>query len=83
MHPTRRKLAGRAAGSVFDALMDAQARLVRGEDGTDKPLSCSAAQIARIAEARPVCMNSLGRVLDDRRLERFGAVFLDVLTQAG
>jgi ATP-dependent DNA helicase RecQ len=83
MHPTRRKLAGRAAGSVFDALMDAQARLVRGEDGTDKPLSCSAAQIARIAEARPVCMNSLGRVLDDRRLERFGAVFLDVLAQAG
>ena len=82
MHPKRRKLAGRVSGSLYDALMDAQAGLVRGEDGTEKPLSCSASQIARIAEARPGCPDTLSRYLDDKRAARFGAAFLDVLTQA-
>lgn len=82
MHPTRRKLAGRDAGSVFDALMAAQAQLVRGEDGTQKPLSCSAAQLAKVAELRPDCRDGLVRLLDERRTERFGAAFLDVLARA-
>jgi ATP-dependent DNA helicase RecQ len=82
MHPKRRKLAGRVSGSLYDALMDAQAGLVRGKDGTEKPLSCSASQIARIAEARPGCPDTLSRYLDDKRATRFGAAFLDVLAQA-
>jgi ATP-dependent DNA helicase RecQ len=82
LHPKRRKLAGREAGSLYDALMAVQADLMRGPDGTDKPLSCSASQIAKIAEMRPSCADSLGRLLDDRRTERFGAAFLDVLARA-
>ena len=82
LHPKRRKLAGREAGSLYDALMAVQADLMRGPDGTDKPLSCSASQIAKIAEMRPLCADSLSRLLDDRRTERFGAAFLDVLARA-
>ena len=79
MHPTRRKLAGRDEGTLYDALMAAQAGLVRGVDGTEKPLSCSAAQIAKVAQARPGSEQALERLLGDRRTERFGAAFLQVL----
>ncbi|MBV2359246.1 DNA helicase RecQ [Thalassococcus sp. CAU 1522] len=82
LHPARRKLAGRSAGALFDALMAAQAALIRGADGTAKPLSCSAAQIAKIADQRPDCSAALARLLDDRRADRFGAAFLDVLQAA-
>ncbi|QFS84624.1 ATP-dependent DNA helicase RecQ [Roseivivax sp. THAF40] len=82
LHPARRKLAGRAAGSLYDRLLEAQAALVRGPEGTDKPLSCSAAQLAKIAEARPSSDAALARFLDDKRQERFAAAFLDVLTNA-
>jgi ATP-dependent DNA helicase RecQ len=82
MHPSRRKLAGRESGALFDALMAAQAALMRGADGTEKPLSCSAGQIAKLAEQRPDCPAGLGRVLDDKRVARFGAAFLDVLNAA-
>ncbi len=80
-HPARRKLAGRAAGSVFDRLQAAQTALTRGEDGTLKPLSVSTATLRRIAELRPTSDAALGRVpgMDAARLERFGAAFLDVL----
>ena len=78
-HPARRKLAGRAAGSLFDRLAEAQSALVRGEDGTDKPLSCSPAQLARIAAARPRDADAMARLLDQKRAERFGAAFLHVV----
>ncbi|WP_282603799.1 DNA helicase RecQ [Paracoccus sp. PARArs4] len=76
MHPARRALAGSPAGALFDRLGDLQLRLQRGEDGTEKPLSLSTAQIRRIAEARPTSMDALSRYLDDARLERFGAAIL-------
>ncbi len=78
----RIKLAAKGAGDVFDALLAAQASLVRGRDGTEKPLSCSAAQLARVAEARPQDETAMARLLDDRRADRFGAAFLDVLRAA-
>ncbi len=83
MHPTRRKLAGRDAGQVYDQLMEAQAELARGAVGTDKPLSCSAAQLAKVAQLRGADENALARLLGDRRAERFGEAFLDVLRDAG
>jgi len=83
LHPMRRKLAGRAAGSVYDRLLEAQAELARGTDGIDKPLSCSAAQLAKVAQLRPGDETGLRRVLGDRRADRFGAAFLDVLHDAG
>jgi ATP-dependent DNA helicase RecQ len=83
LHPMRRKLAGRAAGSVYDRLLEAQAELARGTDGIDKPLSCSAAQLAKVAQLRPGDETGLRRLLGDRRADRFGAAFLDVLHDAG
>lgn len=77
MHPARRALAGRPSGALFDRLAEAQMRLARGEDGTEKPLSCSTSQLKRIAEQRPPNRDALSRLLDQPRLDRFAAAFLD------
>ena len=82
MHPTRRKLAGRAAGSIYDRLIEAQSQLARGTEGLDKPLSCSTTLITRIAESRPRDAAQMARILGDKRAERFGPAFLDVLQEA-
>ncbi len=79
MHPQRRKLAGRDAGSVYDRLLEVQAELARGEMGTDKPLSCSASLLAKVAQLHKADGAALERILGERRAERFGAAFLDVL----
>lgn len=78
-HPVRRKLAGRAEGAIYDRLLEAQARLARGDTGTGKPMSCSAAQLAKVAALRAPDMSALSGVLGERHAERFGAAFLDVL----
>jgi ATP-dependent DNA helicase RecQ len=72
MHPSRKALAGRASGELFDRLAEAQQRLARGEDGTEKPLSVGNPVLRRIAEDRP---RDLARYLDPARLDRFGAAF--------
>ena len=82
MHPTRRKLAGRDAGALYDQLLEAQADLARGEAGIDRPLSCSASLLARVASARPRDAGEMARLLGEKRAERFGAAFLDVLRAA-
>ncbi|MBU3260681.1 DNA helicase RecQ [Roseovarius sp. PS-C2] len=82
MHPTRRKLAGRAAGSLYDRLLEVQADLARGEAGIDKPLSCPASALAKVASLRPRDLGELTRILGERRAERFGTAFLDVLHTA-
>ncbi|UWR07031.1 DNA helicase RecQ [Ruegeria sp. B32] len=83
IHPARRKLAGREQGNIYDRLLEVQAQLARGPDGIDKPLSCSAAQLAKVAQMRPDDARTLEQVLGDRRAERFAAAFLDVLRAAG
>lgn len=83
MHPTRRKLAGRDAGTVYDRLLEVQSQLARGADGIDKPLSCSASQLAKVAQMRPGDVQGLERLLGDKRSQRFGPAFLDVLRDAG
>ena len=83
MHPTRRKLAGREAGTVYDRLLEVQAELARGAAGTDKPLSCSASLLAKVAQLRNADDAALERLLGDKRAERFGPAFLDVLREAG
>jgi len=83
LHPARRKLAGRDQGEIYDRLLEVQSQLSRGPDGIDKPLTCSASQLARVAQLRPDDPRGLEQVLGDRRHERFGAAFLDVLQQAG
>ena len=83
MHPRRLKLAGREGGALYDRLMDLQRDLHHGEDGTAKPLSCSASTIARVVEMKPRDPAALERILGDRRTERFGAAFLDAIAEAG
>jgi ATP-dependent DNA helicase RecQ len=83
VHPSRRKLAGRSAGELYDRLMQVQADLARGAGGVDKPLSCSATLLAKVAEMRPRDARAMQRILGERRAERFGAAFLDILSEAG
>lgn len=82
MHPARRALAGQPEGALFDRLVEAQARLQRGEDGTEKPLSCSTGQIRRIAESRPASREALTRHLDAPRMDRFADAFLSEIERA-
>ena len=81
MHPTRRKMAGRDAGALFDRLLAAQQDLSRGPDGIDKPMSCTPSTLRQIAERRPASLDALERItgMGTQRAERFGAAFLDVL----
>ncbi len=79
VHPTRRKLAGAKAGSLYDALMAAQTSLHRGTCGTLKPLSCSASLLAQIAQLRPNTSDAMNQILGERRANRFGSAFLDVM----
>jgi ATP-dependent DNA helicase RecQ len=82
VHPTRRKLAGSTAGEVYDRLMQAQADLSRGETGIDRPLSCSAALVAKVASQRPRTAQEMERLLGEKYAARFGEAFLDVLHAA-
>ncbi len=82
MHPSRRKLAGRAEGALYDRLLEAQARLARGVTGTEKPMSCPAPLLARVAAQRPGDIGALARLLGERRAQRFGDAFLQVLREA-
>ncbi len=80
-HPQRRKLAGRDAGALYDRLLEVQGMLARGPDGLDKPMSCSASLLAKVASARPSDQSAMERLLGARKAERFGAAFLDVLSE--
>ncbi len=82
LHPQRRKLAGRAAGATYDRLLAAQAELQRGQDGTGRPMTCSAAILAKVAQLRNPDVDALTRLIGDRYAERFGDAFLDVLNDA-
>ncbi|GAA5074518.1 DNA helicase RecQ [Roseibacterium beibuensis] len=83
LHPARRKLAGREAGTVYDRLLAVQADLARGDTGLEKPLSCSSSQLAKLADMRPTDRSTVERLLGERRAERFADAFLDVLREAG
>ncbi|MGO4853975.1 DNA helicase RecQ [Phaeovulum sp. W22_SRMD_FR3] len=83
MHPARRKLAGRDAGALFDELHAAQLRLVRGEDGHDRYLNCSAATLKQIAEIRPRTREHLARMggMGEAKVERFADAFLALIAE--
>ncbi|WP_308917756.1 DNA helicase RecQ [Jannaschia sp. LMIT008] len=81
VHPARRKLAGRSQGDVYDRLLAAQTDLIRGSDGTEKPLSCSSSLLAKVAGARPD-RGDVDRVLGPRYADRFGAAFTAILQEA-
>ena len=84
LHPARRKLVGSDAGALFDQLAEVQVTLMRGTDGTGKPLSLTQGQLRKIAEARPATLADLDRAgdLGSAKLDRFGGAFLAVLREA-
>ena len=82
MHPQRRKLAGRQNGAVFDRLLAVQANLARGESGIEKPLSCSAALLAKVAKLPGSNPEALKQLLGEKRHQRFGEAFLEVLQES-
>ncbi|MEJ2029579.1 MAG: DNA helicase RecQ [Maritimibacter sp.] len=83
MHPARRRLAGRASGTLYDRLQEAALELARGEDGTGKLISLSPATLRHIAERPPHDMASLARVqgMSEAKAERFGPAFLEILAE--
>ena len=81
-HPARVKLAGRSEGAIYDKLLEAQAELARGDQGTGKPMSCSASVLAKVASLRTPDMAALTGILGERHAERFGPAFLDILGDA-
>ncbi len=81
MHPARRKLAGRGAGDTFDRLKAAQLDLATGPHGTEKPLSCTTAQLAKIAGQRPRSLSDLERIIGEAKTQRFGPAFLEILQE--
>ena len=82
LHPLRRKLAGREQGQVYDQLLEVQTMLANGESGNDKPLSCSPSLLAKVAVMRGSDQQMLERLLGQRRAERFGTAFMQVLQAA-
>ena len=74
------RLLGAGQTRQFD---DEGLRLARGEDGTGKPMSCTQAELRRIAEAQPSTLSELDRVasLGPQKLDRFGPAFLAVLRE--
>ncbi|WP_432448712.1 DNA helicase RecQ [Aliiroseovarius marinus] len=83
MHPTRRKLAGRSAGGLYDRLEASAAALIRGEDGTGKYLTVPPRILRLIAERRPTSLSDMARIsgMGDAKAERFGPAFLDILNE--
>ena len=59
--PRAAQARGGGTGEIYDALAEAQLRLARGEDGTGKPLNCTASTLRKIAETRPGSMGALER----------------------
>lgn len=81
-HPARRKLATSDRGPIYDRLLAAQAELHRGIDGTEKPLRCSAALLAKIARLPHADAVAVERLLGDAYAERFAAAFCRILEEA-
>ncbi|MDG1947182.1 MAG: DNA helicase RecQ [Amylibacter sp.] len=79
LHPSRRRLAGKEAGKIFDQLQAMQLELMHGAYGHDKPLVCSASVLAKIAAVKPRDMEALKGLLGDKKAERFGVAFLKIL----
>ena len=81
MHPRRQKLAGAKEGELYDLLLEVQSKLLRGSMGVDKPLSCSASVLSKIARLKPRSLNEMAKIIGPQKTDRFGAAFLDILNE--
>lgn len=83
VHPTRRKLAGRPEGAMFDRLQQAQMELQRGQMGTEKPMNCTTSTLKMIVDRKPSNLDDLARIqgMGGQKVERFGAAFLKIISE--
>jgi len=81
MHPRRQKLAGAKEGELYDLLLEVQSKLLRGSMGVDKPLSCSASVLSKIARLKPRSLNEMAKIIGPQKTDRFGVAFLEVLNE--
>lgn len=79
VHPLRRAIAGQDVADTFDRLRDAARELERGRDGLDKPMSLSTSLLARVARLGAADAGTLAQLLGQRRFDRFGDSFLEIL----
>ena len=84
LHPARRALAGRDAGDIFDALMEASQDLQRGSCGTEKYLSLTHSTLRKIAERRPQSLGDLHGIngMGERQIDRFGETNLEIIRES-
>jgi ATP-dependent DNA helicase RecQ len=82
IHPARRRLVGRDAGSLFDQLQEAQVQLAKGESGFDTYLNCDSSTLSKIAQQRPRTLQELESMngMGSKKSERFGIAFLDIIS---
>jgi ATP-dependent DNA helicase RecQ len=82
IHPARRRLVGRDAGSLFDQLQETQVRLAKGESGFDTYLNCDSSTLSKIAQQRPRNLTELEAIngMGSKKSERFGIAFLDIIS---
>lgn len=83
-HPARREAALKGAGGLLDALQAAHNELVRGVDGTEKPLSITMRSLGRIASEKPRSIAEIGKIsgVGPQKAERFGPAFLSIIAGA-
>ncbi len=78
--PARRmKLAGTQAATLHDRLLETARALERGPHGTDRPVFCPPALVARIAARPPASRARLEEMLGPRRAERLADAFWEIL----
>ncbi|NCX70996.1 MAG: ATP-dependent DNA helicase RecQ, partial [Rhodobacteraceae bacterium] len=70
MHPRRQKLAGAKEGEMYDLLLAAQFKLSRGPLGVEKPLSCSASLLSKIAKLKPRSLDEMAKIIGPKRTDR-------------
>ena len=49
--------------------------------GVDKPLSCSASVLSKIARLKPRSLNEMAKIIGPQKTDRFGVAFLDILNE--
>ena len=81
-HPARIKLAAAGHGTLYERLHVAEQELIRGPDGTLKPMSLSTTQRARLVSQRPRDEQTMARLIGEKATERFSVAFLAILSES-
>ena len=75
MHPRRQKLAGSKEGELCYLLLGVQYELLRASMVVEKPLSCSASLLSKIAKLKPRSLNEMSKIIGSLKTGRFCVAF--------